>query len=231
MAGLLCSCLAKTNPNYDDGETASSTSVGTSVGSSSTSTELSASASTGGGSGVTASTTMAEGPTQLLLFVTEPTNGSTDAPNDSEIEGPAGAALECEEIVTRDGLPCLSPPRAFLFVDSGVAPADAASALGVHDSLPISTPGGIVLADNVEDFVLGPLSQPLDSAGVTTSLYVWTGLDPAAPNNCEGWTTSTDPVVGGLGLVAGVDGGQAGWVAAGAGDCAEEYPVLCLCDA
>ncbi len=163
----------------------------------------------------------------LLVFASEPSNGSFDFDRGGELEQ---ADAHCASIdAARDTPLCGGTIRAFAFVHPLPTDQRISERLGLPSDQPVDAPNGSRIANSVRGFAMGPLLMTLTDAEVvrSTTTAVWTGLNPIEPGNCQGWTSGNDERRGGTGELR----GNEGWATATVASCGTEHPILCLCEA
>ena len=124
-------------------------------------------------------------------------------------------------------LGCVAPVP--LLFDAGTDPLTARLELGARlgeTDAPVVSPEQIEVAEDLDAFVLGPLTTSLIDAGIVESEAVWTGLTELDTVNCQNWTSGNDDRTAG---VASTLSTHEGWIADGVADCGRSLPVVCLC--
>ena len=133
----------------------------------------------------------------------------------------------CEAAADELGATCdaLVPLLFAAGTDAGAARTELGERLGEPASS-VTTPASVVVADDLDAFVFGPLTTSLFDANVVESDAVWTGLTDTATNNCQNWTSGKDERTAG---VADSHRADEGWIADDVASCGARLPVVCLC--
>ena len=159
----------------------------------------------------------------VYLFKTDAHNGGAG--------GRVGADSLCQTKMTDSysTLGC-SSVRAFLSVDDSDEIQDMPTNYSVPTSYVIKSPDGTQIADDWADLLDGSIDNSLDTAGLGSTLYHWTGSSSDGSIRsglCEGWTTGTGGTRGDVGRKSSTDGT---WLIYTFFECNTALPAfLCVC--
>jgi hypothetical protein len=114
-----------------------------------------------------------------------------DLNNDGNPRPELDALALAEYAASHSDLGC-SNVHAFITVNG----SDTIAGLGIPSDLPVKSPNGTIIANDLADLLDGSILVSLQGAGVTTGFY-WTGASSsggltASSNTCSGWTSEND---------------------------------------
>lgn len=157
----------------------------------------------------------------MILFAAGPTNGN--------LGGRIGADSICSNAIPT-GVSC-AHLHAFISVDASDEIQDMPSNYNVPTDVQIASKEGNIVQNNWADLLGGSILMSLVNANILTNsdTFWWSGSNDngsLSSSHCGNWTASTS-------LVSGYSGyynqTSTAWISAGAPDCSQSLPLLCLC--
>jgi len=157
----------------------------------------------------------------VVLFAAATANGN--------LGGRSGADSICSNAIPT-GLSC-AHVHAFISIDASDEIQDMPSNYNVPTDLPIASKDGSVVQSNWAGLLGGSLLMSLVNAGILTNsdTFWWSGSNSDGSlnsPNCSNWTTSAILINGYSGYY---NQTSSAWISAGAPDCSQALPILCLC--